>query len=206
MELSRLNAIITVLKDTSHYHSSTFSDMDIRLLEKLLDSWPTTVLFPVIDIMRMIVLHPDGARLLHKDVEEGNDMLIQMVQKATSNPPLTANLLTGARAVVNLFKHSYFHKWLHLHSSEILDKFSGCCTSTNKNVQLAYSTLLLKLQKRIKIRMPNSELWLQSMLEGLVKQVALDFDVQNLAKAAMNSKEAKIAEVGADIEYLTRTP
>uniref|UniRef100_A0A5K1CFZ4 Uncharacterized protein n=22 Tax=Nymphaea colorata TaxID=210225 RepID=A0A5K1CFZ4_9MAGN len=44
------------------------------------------------------------------------------------------------------------------------------------------------------------------MLEGLVKQVALDFDVQNLAKAAMNSKEAKIAEVGADIEYLTRTP
>lgn len=41
------------------------------------------------------------------------------------------------------------------------------------------------------------------MLEGLVKKIALDFDVLNIAKAAKNSKEVKIAEVGADIELLT---
>ncbi|CAN6459831.1 unnamed protein product [Victoria cruziana] len=231
MELARLNAIMTVLKDTSHYHSSTFADMDIRLLEKLLDSWPITMLFPVIDIMRMFVLHPDGARLLHK-YSEGHDVLIKMVQKATQDLPLTANLLTGARAVVNLFKHSYFHKWLHLYYSEILDRFSSCCTSTNKNVQLAYSTLLLNfavlliqekdqegqaqvLSAALEIAEDNQDpdakfralVAIGSlMLEGLMKQVALDFDVKNIAKTAMNSKEAKIAEVGADIEYLTRTP
>lgn len=42
------------------------------------------------------------------------------------------------------------------------------------------------------------------MLEGLVKKTALDFDVLNIAKAATNSKEVKIAEVGADIELLTK--
>lgn len=42
------------------------------------------------------------------------------------------------------------------------------------------------------------------MLEGDVKKIALDFDVLNIAKAAKNSKESKIAEVGADIELLSK--
>lgn len=42
------------------------------------------------------------------------------------------------------------------------------------------------------------------MLDGYVKQIALDFDVANIAKAARNSTEPKIAEVGADIEALIK--
>lgn len=42
------------------------------------------------------------------------------------------------------------------------------------------------------------------MLEGGVKQIALDFDVVNIAKAAKASKVAKIAEVGVDIEQITK--
>lgn len=42
------------------------------------------------------------------------------------------------------------------------------------------------------------------MLEGLVKKIALDFDVGNIAKVAKGSKEAKVAEVGADIELLAK--
>lgn len=42
------------------------------------------------------------------------------------------------------------------------------------------------------------------MLNGLVKRIALDFDVETIAKAAKASKDAKIAEVGADIELLTK--
>ena len=42
------------------------------------------------------------------------------------------------------------------------------------------------------------------MLEGLVRKVALDLDVEDIAKAAKASKEAKIAEVGVDIELLTK--
>lgn len=42
------------------------------------------------------------------------------------------------------------------------------------------------------------------MLEGLVKRIALDFDVENIAKTAKASKDTKIAEVGADIELVVK--
>lgn len=42
------------------------------------------------------------------------------------------------------------------------------------------------------------------MLEGLVKKIAIDFDVESIAKSAKASKEGKIAEVGADIDLVIR--
>jgi phospholipase A-2-activating protein len=42
------------------------------------------------------------------------------------------------------------------------------------------------------------------MLEGLVKKIALDFDVLSIAKAAKGSKDSKIAEVGSDIELVSK--
>lgn len=46
IDASRLSAIAKILKDTSHYHISTFSDVDIALLVKLIKSWPVSMLFP----------------------------------------------------------------------------------------------------------------------------------------------------------------
>ena len=42
------------------------------------------------------------------------------------------------------------------------------------------------------------------MLEGLVRKIAVDFDVESIAKAAKASKATKIAEVGADIELIIK--
>lgn len=230
-ETSRLVAIVKILKDTSFYHSSSFADVDIDLLLKLLNSWPLSMVFPVIDILRMIVLHPDGATKLVRRINGGNDALLEMIKKATSSPVIPANALTSLRTVTNLFKNPCFHQWLHCHRSEILDAFSGCYTSTNKNVQLAYSTLILNfavllIEKRDEegqSQVLSAALEIAEgenldadskfralvaigslMLEGAVKKIALDFDVESIAKAAKASKEAKIAEVGADIEVLTK--
>lgn len=46
LEVSRLDAVVKVLKDTSHYHSSKFADVDITMLLRLLKSWPLSMLFP----------------------------------------------------------------------------------------------------------------------------------------------------------------
>jgi len=46
LNVSRLGAIVKILKDTSHYHSSKFADSDIDLLLNLLRSWPTAMIFP----------------------------------------------------------------------------------------------------------------------------------------------------------------
>lgn len=44
------------------------------------------------------------------------------------------------------------------------------------------------------------------MVEGGddIKRTALDFDVESIAQKAKTSKDAKIAEVGADIELLIK--
>uniref|UniRef100_A0A6M2EAG1 Phospholipase A-2-activating protein n=1 Tax=Populus davidiana TaxID=266767 RepID=A0A6M2EAG1_9ROSI len=231
LEISRLGAVIKILKDTSHYHTSRFADADIALLLKLLKSWPLAMIFPVIDILRMLVLHPDGATVLLKHVEDENDILMDMIKRVATNPPLPPNLLTGIRTVTNLFKNLPYHTWLQKHQSEILDAFSSCCSSSNKNLQLSYATMILNYAVLL---IEKKDLEGQSqvltaaleiaegenievdskfralvavgslMLDGLVKRIALDFDVENVAKTAKASKETKIAEVGADIEQLTK--
>lgn len=231
LEMSRLAAIIKILKDTSHYHTSSFADLDIALLLKLLQSWPLSMMFPVIDILRMIILHPDGAIKLHKHIENGNDLLMDVIKRVTTDPALPPNLLTSARAISNLFKNSHYHSWLQKHRSEILDAFSSSVSSPNKNLQLSYSTLLLnysvllieKKDEEGQSHVLSAALEIAEeenpevdskyralvaigslMLQGLVKQIALDFEIEKIVKAAKNSKEAKIAEVGADIETLTQ--
>jgi phospholipase A-2-activating protein len=42
------------------------------------------------------------------------------------------------------------------------------------------------------------------MQKGNVKSLALDLDVKSVASCAKASMDSKIAEVGADIELLTR--
>ncbi|KAK4798160.1 hypothetical protein SAY86_030486 [Trapa natans] len=230
LDVSRLGAIVKVLKDTSHYHTSRFADADVVLLLKMLKSWPTAMIFPVIDIMRMVVLHPDGAATLLKHINDENDILMYVINKATEEHALPANLITSIRAVANLFKSSGYHSWLQKHRSEILDAYSSCSSSFNKNLQLSYSTLILNytvlliekkdhegqsqvLSAALEIAEENQDVDAKFralvaigslMLDGLVKQIALDFDVESIAKVAKASKEAKIAEVAADIEILIR--
>ncbi|KAL3515208.1 hypothetical protein ACH5RR_022110 [Cinchona calisaya] len=188
------------------------------------------MIFPVIDLLRMITLHPDGARILLKHSGDGNDVLVELT-KVTRSSPLPPNLLTSIRFVTNLFKSSIFHDWLQKRRAEILDTFSSSYSSSNKNVQVAYSTLILNyailliekkdeegqaqvLSAALKIA-EEENLEGESryralvaigslMLEGLVRRIALNFDVENIAKAAKASRDSKIAEVGADIELIPK--
>ncbi|VFQ67870.1 unnamed protein product [Cuscuta campestris] len=230
-EMSRLAAIVKILKDTSHYHSSRFSDIDLALVLRLLKMWPLSMLFPVIDILRMLILHPDGANNLLKQLNSDNDTLVELVKKVTVNPPLPANLLTSIRAVTNLFKNPSFCDWLLKHRGEILNAFSSCYLTTNKNVQLSYSTLVLnyavllieKKDEEGQSQVLSAALEIAEeesidtdskfralvaigslMLEGVVGKIALDLEVENIAKAARASMDTKMAEVGADLELIIK--
>ncbi|KAL0816463.1 hypothetical protein Bca101_072907 [Brassica carinata] len=233
VEVSRVGAMVKILKDTSHYHATSFADMDISLILKVLQAWPPAMMFPATDLVRMLVLHPHGASLLIKHVEGNNDLLLDLIKKVTEDSALPANLLTTVRVLVNLFKNPSFHYWLQRHHSQILDAFSNCYSSPNKNLQLAYSTLLLNyavllIEKRDRegqAQVLSAALQIAEeeaadvdskfrslvaigslMLEGLVKKIAIDFEVESIAKSAKASKEAKIVEVGADIDLVIRQP
>lgn len=42
------------------------------------------------------------------------------------------------------------------------------------------------------------------MVEGAVKKIAMDFDVESVATSAKASKDLKVAQVGADIEAVIK--
>ncbi|XP_076950188.1 uncharacterized protein LOC143623090 [Bidens hawaiensis] len=228
-ETARLSAIAKILKDTSHYHSSRFSDDDINLLLKLLTSWPVSMVFPVIDVLRMVILHPDGSTHL-KRADDEKDTFMELIRKVTSSP-LPPNLLTSIRAVVNLFKNSGYHPWLQKHRVEIFDAFASCYSSSNKHVQVSYSTLVLnyavllieKKDEEGQAHVLSAALEIAEeetletdskyralvaigslMLEGLVKKIAVDLEVGSIAKSAKASKDSKVSDVAADIEALIK--
>ncbi|GLT55414.1 hypothetical protein SLA2020_285370 [Shorea laevis] len=200
-----------ILKKITEFNNSLLSDPEkknLSLMELELsrlagaetaNSWPLAMIFPVIDILRMTVLHPDGATVLLDHVEAENDVLMEMIKKVTANPAIPGNFLTSIRVVTNLFKNSLLQL--------ILDAFSSCYSSPNKNLQLSYSTLILNyavlliekkdqegqsqvLSAALEIA-EKENLEVDSkfralvaigslMLNGLVKRIYLDFDVETI--------------------------
>ncbi|MCO5582717.1 hypothetical protein L7F22_036616 [Adiantum nelumboides] len=228
-ELKNLHVIISVLKDERQYHKSSLTDDNLLLLQKLLLAWPSSLLFPAMDILRIVLLHPQGANLFAQYAESGKDVLKRCLQRACEPPD--ANQLMGIRVAVNCFRHSILQNWISSNRSEVLDLFADCQTSANKNIRIAYSTLLLNYsvhlidtkdeagqiqvlsaalemagpQEQDSICRYRSLLTVGSLVsDGLVKSIALDLDVKGLANSAVASSETSIAEVGKDILHVLK--
>lgn len=229
-ELTNFRATMSILKDESHYHSSSLTDNNLTQLKKLLLSWPASLLFPAFDILRIALLHPQGANLFAQYAENGRDILKECLQRA-SEPP-DANQLMGIRAAVNCFRHSVLRKWVLSNRTEILDLFSDCQLSSNKNIRIAYSTLLLNYSVLLietkdeagQIQVLSAALELAGPQEqdtvcryralmsvgtlvsdGLVRDIALDLDVKALADSAMATSDSPISEVGKDIQHVLKS-
>ena len=59
-----LDALVGVLKQTSRYHSSAIPDQAVQLVAGKLLAWPIESLFPALDVLRMMMAHPDGTAKL----------------------------------------------------------------------------------------------------------------------------------------------
>ena len=69
VEQAELDVVIQKLQNKAGYHSSSFSDDQFRLMWKLL-SWPADCIGPVLNLLRVFVLHPHAAQLLSKQIVE----------------------------------------------------------------------------------------------------------------------------------------
>ncbi|KAG6542654.1 hypothetical protein Mapa_015888 [Marchantia paleacea] len=230
-ELMRLQAVLSILKDTSHYHVTTFAEADFGLLSKVLLRWPVSNIFPGLDILRMLLLHPHAAEHYAKDANMGEDVVIDALRRANTAPVSAANQLTSARVAVNTFRHSVLRDWAKKHREEVLDLFAECYHSSNKNVRLALATLILnysvllvelkdedgqtqaisgalemaastELEAEVRFR---ALVALGSIIHGgQVKNVVQDLDMKDIAVAAVQSAVTKISEVGKEIEFLLK--
>ena len=59
-ELKILNHLFGVLSDQSNWHVTEFPDLAVKLIALKLIQWPTDKILPVLDVVRMLMLHQSG--------------------------------------------------------------------------------------------------------------------------------------------------
>jgi phospholipase A-2-activating protein len=62
-DLIVLERLVTTIGATNRYHASTISKEELTLLSRWISIWPLEHIFPVLDLTRLVVLHPDASNV-----------------------------------------------------------------------------------------------------------------------------------------------
>jgi len=137
-ELLDLASLFKTLSNTSRYHVTDFKDNEFRALKKALQ-WPSNFLFPVLDLLRLFIVHPEGTKRV---LRESNEILTVVNVNLLSEVP--ANQTLALRSLVNLFRWTDAKEGVLTQAqAEILPIVASLVSSSNKNVRLGATTLLL---------------------------------------------------------------
>ena len=128
----------------------------INSLELML-KWPEAKLFPVLDVVRLIVRKPDICNLLPPAFVEA------IIKNLTSTPP---NQLMSARALSNIVIHDLGKTVTGIKINEILNELSKI-TNGNVNLQIAISSFFLN-QTILQKQKPSNEIC-TTLTIGLIK-------------------------------------
>lgn len=106
-DLIALEQIISVVQETQFYHSSSFSISEIRVLKTLILQWPAELIFPALDLLRLVLVHPQGPAALGEFtlVELVGRMLHLGLQSKGANGedlPVATRML-ALRVLANMF-------------------------------------------------------------------------------------------------------
>lgn len=104
----------------------------------LLMFWPDELFFPVLDVIRLSLLHETVCSRI------ANTELIEKLLVNLANTDRMPNQLMACRSFVNMFKHDLGRNMLSKYLNLVLTKLPLTAT-TNGNLQIALATLLLNL-------------------------------------------------------------
>ena len=56
-----MESLLELIKNKSFYHSSKVSKQGFELIKKMLTKFPSSKVFPVLDLYRMFLMHPNSS-------------------------------------------------------------------------------------------------------------------------------------------------
>ncbi|KAL4108798.1 hypothetical protein PRIC1_000507 [Phytophthora ramorum] len=159
-QLIALEQIVHTVQDTAFYHSSTFAALGMTALGDVLDKWPAKFAFPTLDLLRLVVVHPQGPNALG---EVGLDTLVtkvlslglQTAPKEGDDAIPVATRMLSLRVLANMFLHDAPRKAMLAHKTEVLGKLPSFQAFHHKLVALSLSTVLLNFA-RVQAASPGS--------------------------------------------------
>lgn len=139
-EFMHLNEAVGTLK--SNNFGKNFRACERDLIWQKMDKWPQESMFPVVDLRRLYLIHPDSSTLF-KGTDKGARIIanhVRMLQADTNG----ALGLCASRFLANLFASSTNkwavydkRKWIFEQLTELIPKV------TNKNVKIAIASTLM---------------------------------------------------------------
>eukprot|EP00555_Chaetoceros_dichaeta_P009228 CAMPEP_0198260324 /NCGR_PEP_ID=MMETSP1447-20131203/9324_1 /TAXON_ID=420782 /ORGANISM="Chaetoceros dichaeta, Strain CCMP1751" /LENGTH=848 /DNA_ID=CAMNT_0043947955 /DNA_START=87 /DNA_END=2633 /DNA_ORIENTATION=+ len=145
-DIDLLDNLCATLGATSRYHSSSITDAELNVIHKIINSWSSSHAFPAIDLARLTVLHPDASKSTRGAYWSTIlQATLQTCNQTTASSSVAIPMLS-LRLCANCFRGG--NGSLHaVVGSQLLPEILQCAanfsTSTNKNVRLAVSTVLL---------------------------------------------------------------
>lgn len=106
-ELESVRSVVDTLADTTRYHSSKISRRGVNVLVKKLLHWPLNSLLPVVDILRILLSHPDGVQAYSECAGNEAFSLIRNISvKAGSSVADRGPVLLACRTLMNAIAQS----------------------------------------------------------------------------------------------------
>jgi len=123
LELADLDVIIQKLQTKANYHSSTFTEAQYNIIDKLLH-WPLEYLGPPLNLFRVFVLHPHAAQTysaqITGDKRKAEDVVTVLVNIMTRTDKSITAMLT-IRVLCNFFSRRVLSIAVASRCEEVLD-------------------------------------------------------------------------------------
>mmetsp|Transcript_37749 Transcript_37749/g.81452 ORF Transcript_37749/g.81452 Transcript_37749/m.81452 type:complete len:867 (-) Transcript_37749:151-2751(-) len=141
-----LDSLSNTLAVTNRYHSSTVSDAELAVVRKIIAKWGTKHVFPVLDLARIMILHPDAASAKRRGYWE--EMLGAALDTCMGMRDGVVNEVAVPMLTMRLVANSYKGGSGSAGAAGILmDRIllcaNACALSKNKNVRLSVATAVL---------------------------------------------------------------
>jgi len=152
-ESELLKQLADVLND-NNWEKSDFTPPQYQLILKLL-TWPPKQVFPVLDIVRVLILHPRAAayyidHYVATNTQGNNHNLFSLLLKIGSSPQcLSASRMLSLKFIANMFSRDSLVQIIKQSQDRILDVLSTMSSDLTvskflANVLLNFSQLLMK--------------------------------------------------------------
>eukprot|EP01133_Synstelium_polycarpum_P005625 gene5625-6489_t len=142
-EVLVFKSILSILKETSRFHSTSFNDQQYKVLFKLF-KWPQDKLLPVLDVLRVMVLHPGASRTFEQMIQMKQfnvlDTLFRLPVDNATNQMLVIKILC------NMIRHDHLRQFIFAMTGAAIEKLRPVYQgqSANKTFSTSWATLLLE--------------------------------------------------------------
>jgi len=192
-DLIVLERLVTTIGATNRYHASTISKEELTLLSRWISTWPLEYVFPVLDLIRLVVLHPDASNVqnvhfwqgvIQATLDKCNELLGMMDVEIGAATPTNSSVsvaipMLSMRLFANSFKGSGSSSAIASHLDRIFEvatQFVSRYSMTNKNVRLSLITMALNASTYVHNAASSSSSIHSLPLEPLVTLNGVIFD------------------------------